>query len=236
MARSSLLSDPIRLLRARAKVGKTVGRRPGYRTGLGGAYGQYRGRNGRSHHLSIGRRQDEDPDSDQPAPRDATCGLVTPVEPAKAVCPGHPLLCSWRYGDSATAEEVHLDIIAKHYGAQTRLCAAGYLLRHHRTTTHLPDRRHRRLLPRRRSEVCVDERTERDDAGAVSDTPEANGGFAVFWQRGRCYRLGNGWKPTIHGAVCKFAARGSVGFIVLSVNSMRHMKGIWERVAFSGVQ
>lgn len=236
MARSSLLSHPIRLLRARAKVGKTVGRRPGYRTGLGGAYGQYRGRNGRSHHLSPGRRQDEDPDSDQPAPGNATCGIGTPVEPAEAAYTSHSSPWSWGTCHNLTAEAVHLDIFAKHYGAQTRLCAAGYLVRHHRTTTHLQDRRHRRLLPRRRSEVCVDERAERDDAGAVSDTPEANGGFADFWQRGRCCRLGNGWKPKFHGAVCMFGARGLVGVIVLYVNFMRHMKGIWERVAFSGVQ
>lgn len=186
MARPAFLGYSIRLLRARAKVGKAVGRRPRHRTGLGGAYGQYCGRNGRSHHLSIGRRQDEDPDSNQPAPGNATCGLGTPVESAKAVCTS---LCSWRYCDTFTAEAVHLDIVAKHYGTQIRLCAAGYLIRRHRTTTHLQNRRHCWLLPRRRSEVRLDERAERDNAGAVSDTPKADGGLANFWRRGRCRRL-----------------------------------------------
>lgn len=192
MARPPLFGYPIRVLRARAKLGKGMGRRSGYWTGLGGAYGQYCGRNGRSHHLSIGRRQDKDSDSDQPAPGAATCGIGTSVEPAKAVCTVYPSLCSRRYCDRTTAEAVHLDIVAEHYGTQTRLCPAGYLIRHHRATTHLQDRRHCRLLPRRRSEVCLDERAERDNACAISDTPKADGSFAVFWRRGRYCCLSHG--------------------------------------------
>lgn len=83
----------------------------------------------------------------------------------------------------------------------------------------------------------MDECTERDDAGAVSDASKANGKFAILWQRGGRRRLGS---DGTSGPIKVFALSAQepalVAVIVSYVNTMRHIKGVWERIAFSGVQ
>ena len=164
-SRSPLLRPSIRLLRTRSDLGQGLGRQSTYRPTARDYHRRHRRRLGRCHNLSIGRRQDQNPDSGQPdRVFDARAGIPTvPNDDEAVIFPVDPIR-----ENGPSSHQTHLDLVSIHIGHQSRCSNPRHLLRRHGFETHLSHRGSLWLVSRYRTSLRLDQRSEYDHVGLVS--------------------------------------------------------------------
>ncbi len=158
-------------------MGEGVGGQSTYWTSAGDPYRCCCGWPGGRHHVSAGRGEDENSDSSESDRRrivsraydanigennqESNCGIRSTCLRIYSVLPSN---------------SSHLHFIALYHRQQAWSGNIRHLLRHHWTSTDLSDGRDIGLVPGHRTSVCLDQCSEHDHAGVVSNlTPPTRG-------------------------------------------------------------